>query len=207
VAIRVRHRAADIRAGAGLEDANDYRALNGAFMALSHATFLFVSEEDEPLAVPILREVVRLHRNHVEYELSAMLASFHRRSMDRYALLNMDHIRKLKRPLDHVVYEHGCLVVRMRHPEFTLQLWQLARFAKARSATWSAVKGPFLGACQRVAAVVGAQFRIIARCTGDAPCVDEFRVMPQRPGAAVAPQREPGALLFLFDAEGARRLE
>lgn len=204
--IRFRHAAACMRAGAGLDRAKDYRAIRASLHKLELEQFIFPVEGGGTFLVPMLRDVEWLPGHHVEYDLSEELVALHRQPLGRYALLNLDHIREMKRPLDHLIYEHACLVARMRQPQFTLHLWQIARAVDVASGSWSAVRRQFLGACQRVAAITCVQFHIVARCTGDAPCIDTFRILPQRLGAPPPSKRELRSLLFHVDAGGASRL-
>lgn len=205
--IRLRHYLADIRAGAGLEGGNDYRSVTAALATLAQARYVF-SLGEEHVGFPILQEVTRLRGHFVEYVVSSFLADRHQRPLDRYALLNLEQIRELQRPLDFLVYERACLVARMRHPQFTMGLWDLAMGIREESASWTALRRPFLGACQRVAAVVEARFRIEAWCSGEAACLDTFRIMPRRLAdrSNSGLRRRPRALLFEVDATGSRRL-
>ena len=204
--IVVRRHADDIRAGVGLEAARDYRTLNAALRRLAQARLVF-KMDGEQVGVPIFQQVDFLPGSHVEYVLSAPLARLHWRPLNRYALVNLEHIRRLKRPLDHLVYEHACLVARMQRPQFMLQLMDLVEVANIPSGCWSAVKRPFLGACRRVAAAVGAQLRVIAWCAGDASCADTYRILPQRLGAAAPAKRQPRSRHYLVDGRGVQRVD
>jgi hypothetical protein len=204
--ITVRRHRDDIRTGIGREASNDYRAVHAGLRMLAQTRFVF-EVEGENKGIPILEEVAFLHRGNVEYVVSPWIAELHWRPLKQYALVNLDHIRQLSQPLDHLIYEHACLVAQMRRPEFTLRLWRVAEIANVRSESWSSVKDPLLGACRRVAAAVGAQFRVIAWCAGDMPCNDTFRIMPQRLGSAAPPKRQPRSQQYLIDAHGVRPAE
>ena len=166
VSIRVRYCMASIRAGAGLEAAKDYGALRRALAALARTSFL-IGHEDGVVECPIILDPEERPGSHVDLTLSGGLMAVHARPLGHYALLNILQIRDLTKPLDVVLYARACQVARQRMPVFELPLAVVAETVGVASSDWRALRRPFLGACRRVAARTGAQFRLQGWCSGD----------------------------------------
>ena len=64
--------------------------------------------------------------------LPAVLAGENWRPLYRYALLNMDHIRGLRQPLDFAIYARACEIARARQPQFELSLADIARISGSK---------------------------------------------------------------------------
>jgi hypothetical protein len=122
----------------------------------------------------------------------------------------MDHIRGLRQPLDFAIYARACEVARARQPQFEMSLADVAWISGSKQGTsWSALRRPFLGACERVAALVGGRLLIQAWCGGDYHGADSFLVRVGVHGHSMNgrfPARHR-AYYFEVDPTGSRRYE
>jgi hypothetical protein len=166
---------ADIRTGAGLEAAKDYRAVCRALDALAR-TGLILVQEGEVVTCPILCGWTKGPGLYAHLTLSDTLAALHARPLDRYALINIVQMRDLKKPADLYLYARACLVARQRRPVFELPLVSLARMTGLPGEEWGTLRRPLIGACRRVAARTGIRFRLQAWCSGRTGGIDTLRV-------------------------------
>jgi hypothetical protein len=95
---------------------------------------------------------------HFDIIVPEALAQINRRPLKRYGLLNLDHIRQLRQPLDYELYARACGVARARVPRFELYLRDVAAISGNRSQDWASLRRPFFGACSRIGAATGCQF-------------------------------------------------
>jgi hypothetical protein len=166
---------ADIRTGADLEAARDYRAVRRALDALVQTEFLLV-QDGAVVRCPILQDWTKGPGLYAHLTLSESLAALHVRPLDRYALLNIVQMRDLKKPADLYFYARACLVARQRRPVFELPLVSLAAMADLPGEEWGMLRRPLIGACRRVAARTGVRFRLQAWCSGRTGGIDTLRV-------------------------------
>lgn len=167
---------ADIRTGAGLEAAKDYRAVRQALDALTETVLVLALDDGEVVTCPILCDWTTRPGLTAHLTLSDTLAALHARPLDRYALLNIVQMRDLKKPADLHLYTRACLVARQRRPVYELPLASFARMAGLPGAEWSALRRPLVGACRRVAARTGIRFRLQAWCSGRRDGIYSLRV-------------------------------
>ena len=155
----------DLRAGAGLQSDNGYAGVRAALDELADAG---------PWHLPTL--VRECPGPHFDMLLPRSLAIENWRPLNRYALLNMDHIRGLREPLDFLLYARACHVARARHPRFEITLDEIARTVGSRQVNWATSRRPFRGACLRMARSTGARMLIQAWCGGDHAGIDRLLV-------------------------------
>ena len=209
-ALEVRYCGNAMRAGAGLTTENGYRGVRAALESLASVKFQGVDDEIWGFQGGIVAGFRELPGPNFQVMLPAVLAAANWRPLARYALLNMDHIRRLRQPLDFAVYVRACEVARARQPQFELSLADIAWISGSRQGTsWAALRRPFLGACERVAALAGGRFLIQAWCCGDYHGADSFLIrvgVHGRPMNHRFPVRHR-ALYFEVDLAGSRRYE
>lgn len=209
-ALEVRYCGNAMRAGADLTSENGYRGVRAALERLASVRFQGVDDETWGSQGHIVADFRELPGPNFQVVLPALLAGENWRPLSRYALLNMDHIRGLRQPLDFAIYARAGEVARARHPQFELSLTDIARISGSKQGTsWSALRRPFLGACQRVAAQVGGRLLIQAWCGGDYHGADSFLIrvgVHGRPMDSKFPVRHR-ALYFEIDPAGSRRYE
>ena len=159
VDLEVRYHAQDMLCGAGLIGEKGYRGLRVALEQLQAVRFHGAPD-------PLILGFVERPGPHFDVVLSAALAAEHARPLGRYALLNMEHIRCLRQPLDFAIYARACLVARARQPRFRLHLDEIAWIA-ARSKMWHGARcgGRFSGLCPRLRGD-GGRIIIQAWCEG-----------------------------------------
>jgi hypothetical protein len=166
---------ADIRKGAGLEAAKDYRTVRRALDDLTGTGFVLF-REGAVVTCPILCDLRAGPGLTVHLTLSATLAALHARPLDRYALVNIVQMRDLKKPADLHLYARACLIARQHRPVLELPLVSCARMAGLPGEEWGALRRPLVGACRRVAARTGIRFRLQAWCCGRTDGIDTLRV-------------------------------
>lgn len=167
---------ADIRTGAGLEAAKDYRAVCRALDALAGTGLILARNNGEDVTCPILCDWKTGLGHTAHLTLSASLAALHARPLDRYALLNILQMRDLTKPADFYLYARACLVARQHRAVFELPLSSFARMAGLPGEEWGTLRRPLVGACRRVAARTGIRFRLQTWCSGREGGIDTLRV-------------------------------
>lgn len=182
--ICVRYSAHEMRRGAGLESENGYAGVREALGNLTRVRFDV--EEAECSGGRVLLRAHERPGPHFDVVLARELVNSNWRPLSTYALLNMDHIRNLRQPLDFAIYARACLVARARHPQFAISLSEINSIMGTQHTSWSALQRPFLGACVRVAAEVKGTFLIQGWCGGDFRGLDRLLV---RVGAEGEPMK------------------
>ena len=180
----------DLSAGAGLDPDNGHAGVRDALRRLAD-----LGSGDLPT---LLNEGPGPY---FDVLLPRALAEENWRPLERYALLNMDHIRQLREPLDFALYACACLVARARRPQFELTLDEIAGAAGSRQVNWDASRRPFRGACERVARVTGARLLIQGWCGGDHAGIDRLLVRVGLPGQAMDTRFRPQVSQRFFEAD------
>lgn len=202
-----RYSGIDLLDGAGLQSDNGYKGLRAALQKLSGVYFI----DDESGGAPGEHLPILLEERpgpHFDLLLPRALAATHWTPLSRYALLNMDHIRGLREPLDFAIYARACHVARARHPQFEIDIDEIAAIGGFAQASWASLRRPFVGACERVARRVGARLLIQGWCSGHYAGIDRLLVRVGTPGnkidARFRPQ--PSSKVFEVDDKGWRPL-
>jgi len=208
-AMMVRYCANEMRAGAGLDSDNSYRGVREALDRLASARIHGVGETEWGTG-HLVAGFTELPGPHFQIVFPSLLAAANWQPLSRYALVNMGHIRALRRPLDFAIYLRACEVARARHPQFQLGLEEIANISGSeQEVSWSALRRPFLGACERVTAAAGGRLLIQAWCRGDYHGVDSFMIHVGVHGHAMN-ERFPArhrAHYYEVDANGSRRYQ
>ena len=132
--------------------------------------------------------VSRAARPHFDVVLSAALVAEHARPLGRYALLSMEHIRRLRQPLDFAIYARACIVARARQPRFPLNLDEIARICGTKQeVAWRTLRRQVLPAFARVCAATGGRIFIQAWCEGDYHGVDHLSCHVGMAGDGISP--------------------
>ena len=192
VDLEVRYHAQDMLCGAGLVGEKGYRVLRVALEQLQSVRFHGSPD-------PLILGFVERPGPHFDVVLSAALAAEHARPLGRYALLSMEHIRRLRQPLDFAIYARACLVARARQPRFPLHLDEIAWIA-APSRIWhGASRRQTLPAFARVCVATGGRIVIQAWCEGDYHGIDHLLCHVGMAGDGLSPRFTPRRRAIFFN--------
>lgn len=197
----VRYHAVDILAGAGLPH-RDYQRLRDAFRQL-----LNLRCHGFPDAFVL--DVTELPGPHFEVCFSAFLAECNCHPLAQYALLSMDHIRKLGTTLEVALYARACQVARQKRPVFEIGLLDIAWLCNSVQAiSWRTLRRHVLQSLSRICAATGARVVMQGWCCGDFHGVDRLRCHVGLEGETRMPRFPPrhGALYFDIGPNGWRRI-
>ena len=193
VELEVRYHAQDMLGGAGLIGEKGYRGLRVALEQLQAVRF-----HGEP--DPLILGFVERPGPHFDVVLSAAIAAEHARPLGRYALLNLEHIRRLRQPLDFAVYARACLVARAREPRFHLRLDEIAWICGTKQdLAWRTLRRQILPAFTRVCAATGGRIVIQAWCEGDYHGIDHLLCHVGMAGDGFSPRFTPRRRAIFFD--------
>lgn len=198
----VRYHAQDMLAGVGLKATEGYAGIRDALGQITALRY-------HGLPDPLVPSFIELPGPHFDVLLSAELAALHARPLGQYGLLNMDHVRQLKTPLDISLYARACHVARARQPQFEIMLDEIACLCgTTQQVSWRTLRRQLLDAITRVCAATGGRVHVQGWCSGDRPGVDRLRCHVSVVGAKVAPRCPPrhGAIYFDVQSDGPRRL-
>jgi hypothetical protein len=206
--IVVRYCGHAMRKGAALDSENGYGALREALRRLSRVRFVGCDVGEES-AGHVVAEFVERPGPHFDVVLPAVLSGANWRPLARYALVNMDHIRGLRQPLDFALYTRACEVARAYEPRFEMRIQDIASISGAQTQpNWPTLRRPILGACERVAKQTNGRFILQAWCAGDQIGFDRILVRVGLDGQRMRFQFPPRhrAHFFEVDPRGWRRL-
>ena len=197
-----------MRDGAGLDREKGYAGVRNALQTLTRIRFLVPGSTPAGSAGNLIADAIECPGPHFDVRLPADLSAANWRPLSHYALLNLDHIRRLRQPLDFAIYARACHVARAGQPQFEIGLAEIASISGTKQQPgWAALRRLFLGSCARVAAAVDGRFVIQAWCGGDHHGADRFLVRVGRPGLAMNTRFRPRhrAYFFEVDPSGHRR--
>ena len=193
VDLEVRYHAQDMLCGAGLVGEKGYRVLRVALEQLQSVRFHGSPD-------PLILGFVERPGPHFDVVLSAALAAEHARPLGRYALLSMEHIRRLRQPLDFAIYARACLVARARQPRFPLHLDEIAWICGTKQdLAWRTLRRQILPAFARVCAATGGRIVIQAWCEGDYHGIDHLLCHVGMAGDGLSPRFTPRRRAIFFD--------
>jgi hypothetical protein len=208
--IAIRVCAAEMLRGAGVAGHKDYGVLRTSLQQLQGTGYLnHFPDGSVRVGVPLFLDVEERPGPHFDIVFSATFARVNGRPLNRYGLLNLDHVVGLHQPLDFEVYARACQVARARHPVFDMDLDELAlRAGTTLTPSWSTLRKAVLGAHARVARATGCRFIMQASWSGNLNGVDHLRVhvgMPDRKPKWPFAWRHR-ARYFQIDAQGHRTI-